>query len=306
MIIQFRVFRNWQRSVSQVSSKEKEVIMETAALLGLVSISVFILPSCGGTTNPAGPGESQYSQYEGPGVDHRCTDLSAVPTQWIEAVQNGTRLHYAHTSHGGQLTEGLQSIEDDDSFYSVAIGYSTLPAESGALCIFDGQMDETYVGPELFWETPEGMDMTRAVLDGNPQINVCMWCWCTQLDWYGAEEVENYLDAMSTLENEYPGVTFVYMTGNAQSQGSEGYNRFQRNSQIRQFCEENGRYLFDFADMDCWYNGEQNTYNYQEMAIPSEHPHYYGDEAGHTTYESCENKGSALWWLLALIEGWNG
>jgi len=36
-----------------------------------------------------------------------------------------------------------------------------------------------------------------------------------------------------------------------------------------------------------------------------EHPHFHGDEAGHTTYESCEQKGKAVWWMTARIAGWN-
>jgi hypothetical protein len=104
---------------------------------------------------------------------------------------------------------------------------------------------------------------------------------------------------MAQLESEYPGVTFVYMTGNAQ--GSE-QNRYDRNNQIREFCRQNNKILFDFADLDCWYNGEQYTVD----GIPTEHPHFNGDEAAHTTFESCENKARAFWWLLARIAGWGG
>lgn len=279
--------------------------MKTWSFAGVLLVSAALQAACG-RSNPAGPGSGQYVPYNGPGVDHTCADLSKIPRQWIQAVMNGIRLHYAHTSHGEQLTVGLERIEGSDPAYSVEIGQCHLPSVPGALCVFDGQIGESYIGPELFWETPEGMDMTRAVLDQNPSINVCMWCWCTQLDWYSQEETQNYLNAMSTLESEYPGVTFVYMTGNAQAEGAEGYNRHQRNMQIRAFCESNDRYLFDFADLDCWYGTDHHTYNHQGYAIPSEHPQYRGDQAGHTTYSSCERKGAALWWLLALIEGWPG
>jgi hypothetical protein len=60
--------------------------------------------------------------------------------------------------------------------------------------------------------------------------------------------------------------------------------------------------LFDFADLDCWYNGQQHLVN----GIPMEHPNFHGDEAGHTTYESCENKARAFWWLMARLAGWEG
>jgi hypothetical protein len=46
--------------------------------------------------------------YSGPLViDHNCCELDMIPAAWIDSVQAGLRLHYAHTSHGGQLTTGL-------------------------------------------------------------------------------------------------------------------------------------------------------------------------------------------------------
>ncbi len=99
---------------------------------------------------------------------------------------------------------------------------------------------------------------------------------------------------MTALEAAYPNITFVYMTGNAQSESS---NRYDRNNQIRQYCVENNKVLFDFADLDCWYNGQKNIVN----GIPCEHPRYHGDQAGHTTYESCENKAKAFRYLLARL-----
>ncbi|MBN1356513.1 hypothetical protein JXA40_09670 [bacterium] len=246
-----------------------------------------------------------------PIADHTCTDLNQIPQNWIDTVKNTVKLHYAHTSHGSQLTIGLQRIETQNHTYDIEIGYSSLPAETGALCIFDGQEHETYITPELYWKTPEGRQYTRDVLDHNPAINISGWAWCCQLDGYSSADTDDYLCQMSVLETEYPGVRFVYFTGNAQATGTDGYNRWRNNEKIRTYCRDHDRILFDFADLDAWWfnedthDWEQATYQYEGYAVPFEHPEFHGSEGGHTTYESCEQKGRALWWLLAAAAGWN-
>ncbi|MBD3370506.1 hypothetical protein GF402_09115 [Candidatus Fermentibacteria bacterium] len=248
----------------------------------------------------------------GPVIDHTCTDLESIPNQWIESVQDSVQSHYAHTSHGSQLTWGLSFLEDDDPFYDYEIADCYLPEVVGAWCIFNGQETETYITPDLYWESHYGMNLTRDVLDHNPELDTSMWCWCCQCDYYSEQQVRAYLDSMTVLESEYPDVTFVYFTGNAQGTGESGYNRWQRNQQIRDYCADNNKWLFDFADLDCWwYNPstsqwEQHTYEYQGEDIPAEHPEFYGDEYGHTTEGSCRQKGRALWYMMALIAGWQG
>jgi hypothetical protein len=243
-------------------------------------------------------------------IDHHSTDLTPIPGAWIDSVQKHVRLHYGHTSHGAQLTRGLELIEAVDPRYDAAIQYQSLPSVPGALCVFDGQETLTYVTPEDYWNTASGMNNTRNVLRHNPSINMSMFCWCTQLGGATPEYVQAYLDSMSALEAEFPGVTFVYMTGNAQAVGWEGNNRHQRNEQIRQFCKDNDKVLYDFADLDCWWfnpgtqQWEFSTYLYNGTPVPFQHPHWNGSEWGHTTLESCEQKGKALWWLFMSIGGW--
>ncbi|MCK4505147.1 MAG: hypothetical protein KAW14_05985 [Candidatus Aegiribacteria sp.] len=245
-------------------------------------------------------------------IDHTCADLDQIPALWIEAVQDNIPSHYAHTSHGGQLTYGIQFIETADPFYDYAIGNSYLPTVPDAWCIFNGQETNTYIGPELYWQNDNGMNLTRDVLDNNPTILTSMWCWCCQCDSYSEADVQAYLDSMTVLESEYPGVTFIYFTGNAQTEGSGGYNRWQRNEQIRDYCISNNKILFDFADLDCWWfnpgtsSWEHHTYSYGGDEIPAEHPEFNGNEYGHTTAESCIQKGEALWWMMAVIAGWQG
>lgn len=282
--------------------KHKIFTLLTVSLL----IILFTMTVC---TQDDGNGNAHITEH-GFSINHTCTELSQILMEWIDSVQTNIKLHYAHTSHGGQLTTGLNRIESSNSAYSIAIGSGYLPDESGTFCMFDGQESVTYITPDLYWRTAEGMNYTRDVLNNNSNINVSMWSWCCQLNSYSEEEVQAYLDSMTVLETEYPDVVFIYMTCNAQGTGAEGYNRYLRNEQIREYCSENEKVLFDFADLDAWwYNSnteewEQATYDYSGHTVPVEHSQFHGNEAGHTTYESCEQKGRAVWWMMALLEGW--
>ncbi len=243
-------------------------------------------------------------------VDHTCVNLDIVPERWISEAKSDLRVHYAHTSHGGQITIGLERLMASNSSLGVDIGDNYLPDSSGLLCIYDGNDGESYITPDLYWQAPDGLQMTQNTLDANPEISISLWSWCTQLDYYSEESVQEYLDAMAYLESQNPDVTFIYMTGNAQATDEGGYNRWLRNQMIREYCIQNGKVLFDFADLDSWSNGEQATYEYVDgdttYSVPVEHPDFHGDEAGHTTFTSCEQKARAFWYMMAMLAGWTG
>ena len=44
-------------------------------------------------------------------IDHNCTDLSSIPTEWIDSAKNKLFIAYGHTSHGSQLSSGMNAIE---------------------------------------------------------------------------------------------------------------------------------------------------------------------------------------------------
>ncbi|NIM11931.1 MAG: hypothetical protein GTO45_07430 [Candidatus Aminicenantes bacterium] len=265
-----------------------------------------------GTDNGGGGSTTPASGFI---IDHTCTDLSQIPDEWLQQAKEQFRIHYAHTSHGEQIVVGLQRLSagsaqtfspwdnqaNQSSKYRFYYAFCEVPSGQDGLRMMDGQQInycETYVTPDLYWESEYGMNITRSVLQ-NFDVNVSLWAWCSQQDYYSEAETQTYLDRMAELEAEFPDVIFIYMTGNAQS---EEWNRVERNDQVREYCKNNEKFLFDFADLDCWYNGQQHTVD----GIPMEHPHFHGDEAGHTTYESCENKARAFWWLMARLAGWEG
>lgn len=278
----------------------------------LLALAVVLLLSVSSSSTTPNQACSEKTLADWPGgliVDHTCIDLASIPDEWIDSAQANVRIHYAHTSHGGQITIGLDRIESSDAKYSQARGSGTLPTEEGALCILDGNPPESYITPDLYWESTSGVELTQNTIDNNPTITVSLWSWCTQLNGYDTTQVQDYLDTMTSLEDANPDVTFVYMTCNAQAASSSGYNRWVNNEMIRDYCETNNKVLFDFADLDSWSGGVQNTYEHivdeTTYDIPLEHPDFNGDEAGHTTYTSCEQKGRAFWWLVASLAGWN-
>jgi len=282
----------------------RKVLLTVTLSLTLLSLSSLI-SSC----SPIA-GENRIASWSGGLIiDHNCVDLSLIPGEWIESAQDDIRIHYAHTSHGGQITEGLSRLEVANSTFDVSIGYLVLPTDAASLCILDGNPPESYITPDLYWQGVSALELTQDTIDDNPTLTVSLWSWCTQVDYYSEQEIQDYLEAMTSLEVANPDITFVYMTGNAQSGGSSGYNRWIRNDQIRQYCLDNDKILFDFADLDSWSNGDHSTYDYivgdETLSIPIEHTDFNGDEAGHTTYSSCEQKGRAFWWLMAKLSGWN-
>ena len=260
-------------------------------------------------------------------IDHNCTNLSQIPDYWIEQAKNLT-IHYAHTSHGSQITSGIEKLETQDSNYSFARRAGTsdgLPPieDQPALRMYDGNPQETYITPEDYWDNltaSNALDRTRAVADtGN--YNFSMWSWCGQQSSNSETTTLRYIDNMNTLESEYPDMRFIYMTGHTDGTGENGHLNL-RNNQVRDYCIANDKILFDFADIEsydpdgnyyldrgvndnCDYDGGGNWADEWCTANP-------GSDlcavcsCSHSKKLNCNLKGRAFWWMMARLAGWSG
>jgi hypothetical protein len=125
---------------------------------------------------------------------------------------------------------------------------------------------------------------------------------------------------MATLEAEYPKVTFVYLTGHLDGSGVDG-NLNRRNEQIRAYCKANGKWLFDFADIESYDpdgkyyldRGADDACNYdggnwgeQWVAGKTVNEDWYDCGAAHSHSLNANMKAYAAWWLFARMAGWSG
>ena len=247
-------------------------------------------------------------------IDHTCTDIAEVPDEWINQAIAKFRLSYGHTSHGSQIV----------------IGMILLRGTSGSLYWFDHYGTEG--GLSLHGRKPSGdlgmpnrtewYHKTRTLLDDpDNDRNMIMWSWCGQVSNATHDDIANsYLTLMNQLETDYPDVTFVYMTGHLDGTGEEG-NLNVRNNQIRQYCMDNNKILYDFADIEsydpdgncfldkgatdsCTYDdGEgRNWANEWCAANPGK---CAACSCAHSPCLNCQLKGRAFWYMMARLAGWN-
>ena len=277
--------------------------------LYIVVIAVFLLAS------------SIYSQYLII-ADHTIAKLSILPDNWIDSAKAKLHIAYGHTSHGSQLITGMTGLENwKGSQYAFNEG-----GLNGALDIDDnafpgasdlGNPDRTA------WETA-----TRNYLNNpsNNDVNVVIWSWCGQVSSATESDINTYLSLMNGLENDYPGVKFVYMTGHLDGTGLNG-NLNQRNEQIRNYCLTNGKILYDFADIEsydpegiyyldkdandnCDYDSDGNGSLDKNWAVDWQNSHilnvdWFNCSAAHSQPLNGNLKAYAAWWLWAKLAGWD-
>lgn len=254
-------------------------------------------------------------------ADHTSTDIDAVPADWIEQAKETLHIAYGHTSHGSQLTTGMAGLVsflgDEYAFASGGTG--------GALDLRDtpfsgardlGNPDRTS------WAIA-----TRNYLDAHPEVNVVIWSWCGQVSTATEDDIETYLSLMTGLEEDYPDAFFVYMTGHLDGTGLEG-NLHLRNTQIRTYCRENAKILYDFADIEtydpdgtyfgdkypddgCNYDSDGNGSLDANWAIEWQESHvldvdWYDCPSAHSQPLNANLKAYAAWWLWARLAGWPG
>ncbi len=297
--------------------------------------------------NNSGPQNTGGAWHGNPGyetglsfIGHAEADLTAIPEDAIQQAKDTLHIAYQHTSHGSQLITGLNSLasypdygdryamSDSGEGDALDLDDNGIPADVSDLSQGDSE-DEN-------GDTPWAVG-TRALLDdsANDHINVVMWSWCS----INGHDAQRYVDNMEKLIEEYPDVTFVFMTGHAEGTGEDmTENGVHYNNQlIREHCRENERWLFDFADIeafdpdgeyyldanmnDALSYGDGHNWGSEWIAANPEHDYSkltmgtdgfdgtqgcaHSDSPAEANI-NCVLKGVGAWHLFARIAGWSG
>ncbi|MFO7795463.1 MAG: hypothetical protein ACQERB_02300 [Promethearchaeati archaeon] len=252
-------------------------------------------------------------------------DFLNIPSEYIDAAKENLSIVYWHTSHGSQITTGMNSLDtfmgDEDIYKFNSDG------SGGALQYFEPSIE--YSERHLTGNTDGFGDTTRSFLNSNPEYNVVIWSWCG-LDKNNAS-INQYLTNMNQLESEYPGVYFVYMTAHLEGTGEEGALHYY-NEMIRNYCISHNKTLYDFGDIEsydpddeyfldrfaddeCYYDSDGNGSRDANWGINWQNTHngvdpysdggeWYSCSPAHTQAINGNMKAYAAWYLFARLAGW--
>jgi hypothetical protein len=218
-------------------------------------------------------------------------DWTLIPQAARDAIMTEFKFYYHRTSHGSQIITGCEEIHDRESFPDFNNNVTVVSDHVG-------EHGDTTWAPYF-----------RNYLDSHPDYNMVSISWCWEHAYYTEAETQIYLDKMNELEQDYPGVIFVYQTGRRYSPSEDpNFNHRRHNNQVRDYCRNNNKVLFDFADIESYdpdgnyYDSDYDVCNWcSTWCADPDHDCDGSCDCAHSHCFNCWQKGRAWWVMLYML-----
>lgn len=146
-------------------------------------------------------------------IDHKNTNLSSIPLEWINKAKADLNIAYNHTSHGSQLITEMNVLAEFPD-YGKTYHWSSSPQNSEhQLNLYDralgkpadlnrGDKDTTDNGI-ADWAEQTAQLLTKYInqdgLQDNFHTNIVMWSWCN----ITGHNIPRYLNSMKLLVKQF-------------------------------------------------------------------------------------------------------
>ena len=225
-------------------------------------------------------------------IDHNCLDVTDIPDQVIEKAAQ-QRVLLRHASVGMGINWGLDCLagkranqqpcaEYKDSIYDRSNWKLESRGNPGAKKKVDDLADQAKKRHGQFDVLMMKFCYIDALRNNHPR-----WPY--------------YRNTMEKLQGEYPDTTFVFWTIPLTRDGQPGTDLF--NEKVRSYCRENGKVLFDIADIEAYDpNGVKQFNDNGDEVISAKYTKEI--HAGHLNTPGRIRVAQAFWYLNARLTGW--
>ena len=246
-------------------------------------------------------------------VDHTCLEVEAdgslveiIPQGYLDQARR-LKVLFCHASVGGTIMNGMVGrkglANENPERYQIG---GQQNADATWFDANTGIIDISHTGWPLNGSKILGFDNhIRNLGYGAPlRTNVAFMKYC-YIDWQPGTNVEQrwneYRITMEALEADFPDITFVWWTTAVNTAGDAGDVREAFDNMLREYCINNGKVLFDLADIES--HDLQGNPCYDDIGAEALYAGYAVDGA-HPRDIGQLRLASAMWWLLARIAGW--